>query len=443
MQGEFFSLIKTKIFILLTAVFAYFTAGTAVFAHQPNLVFLQKTDIEITNPEISRAFYDELSGVSKNYFINSDKDFNLYVNLLVPEISNKDGRYSANIFLIKPDNFEEQIATLDASAVEWKEFYESFGRDYYLKGPEFEQKFVAGKYRVEVFSPDNLGKYVLAVGKTEKFDAMGILNVFWQIPLLKIKFFNSSILQFFFTPFFIAGVAVIGSILIILAFLNYIIGAILLKIKQAKARTILLTSSGMQMKNEIVKLLQKPAYDITVAFITTAAKPQENKDYVNQDLQTMKDLGFNVQEIDIEGKTEIQVFKMIELKDIIYVAGGNTYYLLKAMRKCHFERTIRKLLKQGKVYLGVSAGSIVAGKSIKTAGWVGDENIVKLRSLKGMNLVPFDIFPHYDLKYDEIIKKKAPFRWQRKKIKFLKDDQAILVQGKNVVLLGNQEEVMI
>ena len=61
--------------------------------------------------------------------------------------------------------------------------------------------------------------------------------------------------------------------------------------------------------------------------------------------------------------------KLLELKDIIFVEGGNTFYLLKAMRACNFEKIIRKLLKEGKVYIGASAGSIVAGKTIKTAGW--------------------------------------------------------------------------
>lgn len=443
MQEEFLIFVKAKFFILIAAIFAYLTAGSVAWAHQPNLVFLQKGEIEITNPEVSQAFYDELAETPKNYYILSDKDFDLYINLLVPEISNRNGRYSANVFLVKQDNSEEKIAEIKADSVEWQEFYEPFGRDYYLKGPEFENKVSAGKYKIEVFSPENLGKYVLVVGKNEKFDAIGILNVFWQVPFLKIKFFNSAVWQFFFTPFFIAGVAVIGVVLIILAFLNYIIGTILLKIKQAKARTILLTSNGMQMKNEILKLLQKPAYDITVAFITTAKNLEEDKGYIKKEGDIMREMGFNVQEVDIEGKTEIQVLKMIELRDIIYVGGGNTYYLLKAIRKCNFAKTINKLLKEGKVYLGASAGSIVAGKSIKTAGWYGDKNVVNLRNLKGMNLVPFNIFPHYDLKFDEIIKKKAPFGWQRRDIKFLKDDQAILVQGKNVILLGNQEEVMI
>ena len=436
---------KITLSALFITVFTFLTAGSAAFAHQPNLVFLKQGDVNIQNPEISQAFYDELKGNPKNYFITSDKDFVLYINILVPEIANKNGRYSANVFLVKDDGTEEQIANIDGITPNWSEYYESFGRDYYLKGPELEKQLIAGKYKIEIFSADNQGKYVLAVGKTESYDLKALLNIYWQLPLLKIKFFNTSVFQFFLTPFGIAGVAIIGGILIILAILNYLVAVIKEKIRQSKAKTILLTSSGMQMKSEIVKLLQKPAYDITVAFITTAYKPKLEQDqgYVNKNLQIMKEMGFNVLEVDIEGKKESEVTKLIGLKDIIFVAGGNAFYLLRAMRKCNFEKIMRKLLKQGKVYLGESAGSIVAGRNIKIAGWIGDENIVNLKNLKGLNLVPFDIFVHYKPEHAEIIKKKMPFKWQRKKLKIITDEQAILVQAKNVMLLGNQEEIII
>jgi peptidase E len=35
--------------------------------------------------------------------------------------------------------------------------------------------------------------------------------------------------------------------------------------------------------------------------------------------------------------------RLFEVKDIIFVAGGNTFYLLKAMRACNFEKVLRKL----------------------------------------------------------------------------------------------------
>ncbi|MCX6719863.1 MAG: Type 1 glutamine amidotransferase-like domain-containing protein [Candidatus Staskawiczbacteria bacterium] len=267
---------------------------------------------------------------------------------------------------------------------------------------------------------------------------MSILDFYWQLPLLKVTFFKTSVLQFFLTPFGIAGIGAVGGFLILLALIYYIVGVIRQFIKHNQAKTLLLTSSGMQMKGEIMKLLQKPAYDITVAFITTAAKPEENLEYVKTDWTVMKDeMGFNVEEVDIDGKTESQVMKLLELKDIIFVEGGNTFYLLKSMRECNFEKIIRKLLKQGKVYIGESAGSIVAGKTIQTAEWYGDENKVGLKNLKGLNLVPFDIVCHYTSENVEIIKQKIKNPKKRaKKLRIITDQQAILVQGNEVDLIG-------
>jgi len=458
---------KIILYIIGFLFFASWLLGPgSVSAHQPRIIFSQAGyslgPVNINNPEISQAFYDELKGKPRDYFIDSSKDFELYINLLVPEEPNRDGRYSARVFLVNDpsESFgkaqdkasgqeEEQIVELDGASFDWQEFYEPFGRDYYLKGPEFSRQVSAGKYKIEVYSGDNQGKYVLAVGKKESYDAQSLLNIYWQLPLLKLTFFKTSVLQFFLTPFGVAGIGTIGAILIILALINYLAGFIKETIKHNRAKTLLLTSAGMQMKDEIIKLLQKPAYDITVAFITTAYKYklEENPDYANKDLLIMREMGFNIEEIDIEGKKEQELMKLLELKDIIFVEGGSAFYLLKAMRGCHFEKVIRKLLKEGKVYIGVSAGSIVAGRTIKTAnnfGTGGDENIVGLKNLKGLNLVPFDIFVHYQPEHAEIIKQKIKNSKKRaKKLKILTDDQAILVQGREVMLIGKGEAVAI
>ena len=216
-------------------------------------------------------------------------------------------------------------------------------------------------------------------------------------------------------------------------------------IKHNQAKTLLLTSAGMQMKKEIIKLLQKPAYDITVVFISTAAKPEENLEFLKMDWTVMRDeMGFNVEEIDIDGKTEAEVIKALKLKDIIYVEGGNTFYLLKAMRACNFEKIIRKLLKEGKVYVGSSSGSIVAGRTIQASEWLGDKNMVHIKDLKGLNLVPFDIVCHYQPQYAEIIKQKIKNPKKRAKmLKILTDQQAILVQGKETDLIGEGDAINI
>jgi len=425
-------------------VFLFLAVACRVLAYQPRVAYLQTGNIQINNPQTSQAFYDELNGNPREYLLNSSQNFNFYLNLMVPEAENPNGIYSANVFSLTGSN-KNQIATLDGSVFTWQEYYNSFDRDYYLKGPEFSKNLPAGKYEIEVYSKDNKGKYILLVGKNPAYDTNSVLNIFWQLPFLKLTFTKTSVLQFFLTPFGIGAVSALGALLVFLALIYFFVGVIAESIKHRRAKTLLLTSGGMAMKEEIMKLLQKPSYDVSVAFVTTAAKPLENLDYLKEDWRIMKEeLRFNIEEVDIEGKNEAEVMQLLQPKDIIFVEGGNTFYLLKAMRACNFEKIIRKLLNEGKVYIGASAGSIVAGKTIKTAGWEnGDENIVKLRDLKGLNLVNFDVFVHYLPEDAEIIKKHMPFKWVRRKLKILTDEQAILVQGREVDLIGKGEKICV
>ncbi|MBU1613053.1 hypothetical protein KKC87_01310, partial [Patescibacteria group bacterium] len=182
--------------ILIPVVFAVcFLFGIQnAEAHKP--VIVRGDNVQIENPEISRAFYDSLPHGPRVYEIYSDKDFVLYANLLVPENSNKDGRYSADIFRVTENGYEP-IGRLGESSIDWKEFYEEYGGDYYLKGPEFKQSVLAGRYEIIVHSYTNLGKYVLAVGEKEQFSPLDWFKSLYILPILKISFFKVSIFTLF------------------------------------------------------------------------------------------------------------------------------------------------------------------------------------------------------------------------------------------------------
>ncbi|MDP2741499.1 MAG: Type 1 glutamine amidotransferase-like domain-containing protein, partial [bacterium] len=333
-------------------------------------------------------------------------------------------------------------AFMDGFLIEWQETYEPFGRDYYLKGPEFEKKVEAGSYKITVFSERNWGEYVLAVGKEEAFGFLGVFNVYWQIPLLKLDFFKTPVWQFFLTHFGIAGLIAFFILIIIISSDYSIIFLIKQKIKDKKVKTIFLTSTGiLQLKDEIKKMLHKPVYDILVGFITTASKREQDISFVERDLETMKEIGFNVEKIDIEGKKPKDLMRLLGNKDIIFVEGGNTFYLLKCMRESGFGKVVKELMKKGVVYFGVSAGSIVAGQTIETAGWKNiDKNKVGLKDLKGLQLVPFNVFVHYQPEHAELIKENL--KKSKYPLRVLTDSQALFFQGENTLLLGSGEEII-
>ena len=84
--------------------------------------------------------------------------------------------------------------------------------------------------------------------------------------------------------------------------------------------------------------------------------------------------------------------KALEETDAIFIGGGNTFRLLKSLQDLGFIEAIRRKVKSGAPYIGSSAGSNVAGPTIKTTK---DMPIVQPRSFDSLGLVPFQISPHY------------------------------------------------
>jgi dipeptidase E len=82
----------------------------------------------------------------------------------------------------------------------------------------------------------------------------------------------------------------------------------------------------------------------------------------------------------------------IEQTDAIFVGGGNTFRLLKTLQDLDLLDPIRRRVKGGAPYIGSSAGSNVAGRTIKTTK---DMPIVQPRSFDSLGLVPFQISPHF------------------------------------------------
>lgn len=436
--------------ILLFLVFALLLSSGAVFAYIPRIIYNQKDNIEIKNPETFQIFFDELGGRPRNYLISSDRDFDFYVNILVPSSSNPKGRYSLKIFSLEngfpesgemEESEENKIAFVDGQTdFEWKEFYDSFGRDYYLKGPEFSTRLPGGNYGIVVFSYENRGKYALALGKEETLPILELLGIYWKLPLLKIEFFKTSPIEFFATNLGLLAVGIVIALLCLLG-IRALIGLINEFAKKKKPKIMLLTSSGMQgSKEEIMALLSKPAHQVRVANIITGSKAESDPYFAEQDERLMKETGFNVENIDIEGKNKNQLMKMLLNVDIIYVQGGNAFYLLKQMRKSGFNKIIKKLLSKGVIYIGVGDGSIAAGKTIETAGWRNEKDKFGLMNHAGLNLVNFNIFTNYKPEDQALINQKS--KKAKNNLRILTDEQAIFVFNKKIILVGKGEAVV-
>jgi len=153
-------------------------------AHQPNFADTQ-TGIKISDPEISRAFYGTLNGKPTIYEINSPFDFQLYVGLLSPDITETRTNFSA---IITDKN--GKVAELNGNNFIWNRWYEKFAGDWYWQGPEIKKAVPSGDYFISISNPNNQGKYVLAVGETESFPVSQIPHTFSELIKIKTQFFG-------------------------------------------------------------------------------------------------------------------------------------------------------------------------------------------------------------------------------------------------------------
>lgn len=99
------------------------------------------------------------------------------------------------------------------------------------------------------------------------------------------------------------------------------------------------------------------------------------------------------QNFQVQGAHEFDCAKEAIAKvDALFIGGGNTFLLLKMLYEGGWMETIKEAVASGMPYAGSSAGSNVAGKSI---GTTNDMPIVYPPSFEALNLIPFNLNPHY------------------------------------------------
>jgi dipeptidase E len=204
-------------------------------------------------------------------------------------------------------------------------------------------------------------------------------------------------------------------------------------------KKLLLTSEGIQpeIRDVFLDCLNKTPNKNKVSFITTAAYGENvNPAWLDIDRKLLEDCGIeDIEEFDLKNKTQKEIGSKLSDKDIIFVNGGNTFYLLYWVKKSGFNQLLPKLLDEGKLYVGVSAGSYIACPTIEAATWKhGDKNKIGLEDLTGLNLVPFLITPHFEEKYRTIIETSA--KTTKYPIVALYNTQAVLVEDSLYRVVG-------
>jgi len=125
-----------------------------------------------------------------------------------------------------------------------------------------------------------------------------------------------------------------------------------------------------------------------VLFIPYAGVSISHADYAERAAVPFAALGYELQSI-TDAPDPIQAVAQAEA---IVVGGGNTFQLLATLYERELIDAIRARVHAGVPYIGWSAGAVI---SAPTMGTTNDMPIIEPRSLRALNLIPFQINAHY------------------------------------------------
>jgi dipeptidase E len=124
----------------------------------------------------------------------------------------------------------------------------------------------------------------------------------------------------------------------------------------------------------------------SILFIPYALHDQDG--YAAKALERFKDFGYELTSIHKSSDPA----RALKQADSIFIGGGNTFRLLNRLYELELLEPIRQRVAGGMPYIGASAGSNVAGPTIKTTN---DMPIVEPPSFTALGLVNFQLNPHY------------------------------------------------
>jgi dipeptidase E len=166
---------------------------------------------------------------------------------------------------------------------------------------------------------------------------------------------------------------------------------------------LLLTSAGFKNPS-IIKafedLVGLPKDQIHIAFIPTAANVEVgDKGWLIEDIYRLSQFGYGcVDIVDISALPKEKWQPRLDAANVLFLGGGNTFHLMHWLTKSGLADLLPEYLKT-KVYVGISAGSCVTGKTIYNSVQNLFDEQYDLEIKDGVGLVDFQFIPHLNSKY--------------------------------------------
>lgn len=132
-----------------------------------------------------------------------------------------------------------------------------------------------------------------------------------------------------------------------------------------------------------------------IVFIPTAGNVEPYTGYIDEGIEMLKSLGYEVEILDITKFDETYLKDKFLKTECICISGGNTFYLLQEIKRKNLVEVLLKRIKEGLFYIGESAGAIIMSENIEYSQMMDDKSIAsELDDYTGVNVFDHYVLPH-------------------------------------------------
>ena len=163
-------------------------------------------------------------------------------------------------------------------------------------------------------------------------------------------------------------------------------------------KRLFLCSSFADVANLLIDFANEDLKGKIIAFIPTASVTESIRFYVKTGKKALEKVGMIVEEVEITQFSNEEISSILHKCDYIYITGGNTFFLLQELKRKGVDKIISEQVKSGKLYIGESAGAIIASPDteyMKNVNFDPIEKAPELEDYSSLGLVDFYTIPHY------------------------------------------------
>lgn len=175
-------------------------------------------------------------------------------------------------------------------------------------------------------------------------------------------------------------------------------------------------------------------FEKKVVFIPTAANVDEYKKHLAKAQNKLSELGFAVEVLDVAAAPEREAREKIEQTNYLYIAGGNTFYLLQELKRKNLLDLITRRVSEGMIYIGESAGGMIASPNVEYVQPMDPKELApELSSYEALKLVDFYLLPHAgEFPFAEAVEEIIDTYGAKCNFLAINNKQVIIVHGNEV-----------